>query len=401
MSTPHQTSTDRDSTRWWRIVAEREVTTKVREKSFIISTLVMLALVVGSIVLLNVMQGRESTHDVGVVGPEAREVVAAASKTPLAEADNTTLTPKTYDDVAAAKAAVRADKVDAALVVTKDGFELLGDRSVDDAIERSVTAAAASTALQRNAAAQDVDLSELQSGTTTTTTLLDPDAKNADVRKAAAYVLVILFFLVAISFGMPIAQSITQEKESRVVEILAAAVPLRSLLWGKVVGNTLLAIGQVVSLLGVAAIALAATGMGDQLRSIAPALLWYVPFFLLGFGALATLWAVAGALASRQQDLGSTTLPVQMLLMVPYFLYFSGSERVQEIVSMVPVVSMVIMPSRLAEGGVPAWQIGVAVVGTLVAAGLLIQLGARVYERALLRTGNKLGYREALSLPAE
>ena len=221
------------------------------------------------------------------------------------------------------------------------------------------------------------------------------------MRKAAAYVLVILFFLVAITFGMPIAQSITQEKESRVVEILAAAVPLRSLLWGKVVGNTLLAIGQVVTLLGVAAAALAATGMGDQLRSIGPALLWYVPFFLLGFGALATLWAVAGALASRQQDLGSTTVPVQMLLMVPYFLYFSGSERVQEIVSMVPVVSMVIMPSRLAEGGVPAWQIGVAVVGTVVAAGLLVQLGARIYERALLRTGNKLGYREALRLQAD
>ncbi|MEH3034383.1 MAG: ABC transporter permease, partial [Aeromicrobium erythreum] len=241
------------------MVAEREVMTKVREKSFIISSVVMLALVVGAIVLLNVLQDRPSKHDVGVVGQEARDVVAAASRTPVAKADNTTLTPRSYPDRSAAEAAVRAEKVDAALVVTDDGFELLGDRSVDDAIERTVGTAASSLALQRNAAAQDVDLSALQAGTSTTTKLLDPDARNADVRRAAAYVLVILFFLSAISFGMPIAQSITQEKESRVVEILAAAVPLRSLLWGKVVGNTLLAIGQVVSLLVVAAVALAAT----------------------------------------------------------------------------------------------------------------------------------------------
>ena len=39
-----------------------------------------------------------------------------------------------------------------------------------------------------------------------------------------------------------------QEKESRVVEILAAAVPIRTLLWGKIAGASVLAIGQTVVL---------------------------------------------------------------------------------------------------------------------------------------------------------
>ncbi len=49
----------------------------------------------------------------------------------------------------------------------------------------------------------------------------------------------------------------TQEKESRVVEILAAAVPIRALLWGKVVGASVLAIGQTVVLAVVGVVALA------------------------------------------------------------------------------------------------------------------------------------------------
>ncbi|RYJ05692.1 MAG: ABC transporter permease, partial [Actinomycetales bacterium] len=244
----------------------------------------------------------------------------------------------------------------------------------------------------------NVDRSTLESGTATKTQLLEPAPENAGAREAAAFVMVILFFLTALGFGMTIAQSVTQEKESRVVEILAAAVPIRALLWGKIAGNTVLALGQVLLMVAAAIVSAAFAGQGNLLADLGPALAWYVVFFVLGFGALSTLWAVAGALASRQQDLTSTTLPAQMLLMIPYFLSFAGGDAVREVVSMIPIVSTIIMPGRMAEGSVPAWQIGVAIGGTLVAAVLLVRLGTAIYERALLRTGQKLGYREALSI---
>jgi ABC-2 type transport system permease protein len=212
-----------------------------------------------------------------------------------------------------------------------------------------------------------------------------------------AFVFVLLFYVTALGFGMTIAQSVTQEKESRIVEILAAAVPVRSLLWGKIVGNSLLAIGQVVLLVGTGAAALLLTGNAHVLTVVGGAMVWYLVFFVLGFGALACLWSVAGALASRQQDLQATTTPGQVLLFAPYILAVVAGEGVKTVVSMLPIVSAMMMPSRMAEGPVPAWQIAVAIAATIVAAVLLVRVGVRAFEHTVLRTGRRIGYREALA----
>jgi ABC-2 type transport system permease protein len=189
---------------------------------------------------------------------------------------------------------------------------------------------------------------------------------------------------------------VTQEKESRVVEILAAAVPIRALLWGKVAGTSVLAIGQTLVLAAVGVIALLATGNGEALEVVGPAIAWYVVFFLLGFVALASFWSVAGSLASRTQDLNATTAPLQIILFAPYIIAVTAGEGVKTVVSMLPIVSTMLMPSRLAEGDVPMWQLGVAILTTVAAAILFVRLGARIYEATLLRTGRRISYREAL-----
>ena len=206
--------------------------------------------------------------------------------------------------------------------------------------------------------------------------------------------------MTALGFGMSIAQSVTQEKESRVVEILAAAVPIRSLLWGKIIGNTVLALGQVVLLVAVGLVGLAVTGRRELLTGISWAALWYVLFFVLGFLALAALWSVAGSLASRQEDLQATTMPGQLILIVPYFISVLASEQIQTIVSMLPIVSTMVMPGRMAQGDVPWWQIAVAIAATLVAAAVFVRVGSRLYERTLLRTGGRIKYRDAFKLGA-
>lgn len=385
----------------WRVVAEREITTRVREKSFVITTIISFVLILGSIVVADVVQGRDQDRTVAVVDPAAVEVVDAASAAATDIDERVTLTAERFDDVAAAERAVEDGEVDAALLATGSGYEVVGDREVDSTVSQALAVAVSAEALGTNAAAQDVDLAALQEGTTTQERLLDPAAEDSGLRQAASFAFILLFFLTAVGFGMGIAGSVTQEKESRVVEILAAAVPIRQLLWGKIAGNTVLAIGQVVLYVVAGAIGLLATGQTSGLGVVGPAMASYVGFFVIGFVALASLWAVAGSLASRQQDLQSTTMPAQMLLMVPYFVFFFAGESVKTVMSMVPIVSTMLMPPRMAEGAVPAWQIGVALVGTLVVAALMVRVGAAVYERTLLRTGDKISYREALTAAAD
>jgi ABC-2 type transport system permease protein len=381
----------------WRIVAEREITTRVRDKTFVISTIVLLVSLVATIVITGWMSDRDHDRQVAVVDPAGRAIVEKATDVAGSIDEGTSLTPRTVENVKAAERLVSSGKADAALVPSDGGYQVVGDDEIDEVTSQALSATVASAVLDQNARAMDVDLERLQAGTAVDERLLDPAAKDAGLRKLAAFLFVLVFYVTALGFGMTIAQSVTQEKESRVVEILAAAVPLRALLWGKIAGNTVLAVAQVLLTVAAGAIAMVATGRGDDLRIVGPAMGWYVIFFVLGFVALASLWSVAGSLASRQQDLQATTMPGQILLFAPYILAVTAGEGVKTVVSMLPVVSTMMMPVRMAEGAVPAWQVAVAILTTVVAAVLMVRVGAAAYERTLLRTGDRIGYREALA----
>ena len=99
----------------------------------------------------------------------------------------------------------------------------------------------------------------------------------------------------------------------------------------------------VVSMVG-----LAVTGKGALLSGLGPAVAWYIALFVLGFVSLASLWSVAGSVAGRQEDLQSTTLPGQMILFLPYFVSIFGSDQVKTVFSMLPIVSTMTMPGRIA-----------------------------------------------------
>ncbi|HEX5987001.1 MAG TPA: ABC transporter permease [Nocardioides sp.] len=393
-------STSTRTTPVWRIVAEREFMTKVRDKTFIGATVFTLLFLIGFFVVGSIIDGNSDDFDVAVVGGQDSALVQQAEALLQADNPDASITVEEVDDLAAAEVSVREGDADAALVRGDDGYELLGDDEIDTGLRAALTTAVSRDVLERNAAAQGVDLEALNEGTDIGVRLLDENADESGARSVVAFAFALVFFMTALGFGMSIAQSVTQEKESRVVEILAAAVPIRSLLWGKIIGNTVLALGQVVLLVAVGLVGLAVTGRRELLTGISWAALWYVLFFVLGFLALAALWSVAGSLASRQEDLQATTMPGQLILIVPYFISVLASEQIQTIVSMLPIVSTMVMPGRMAQGDVPWWQIAVAIAATLVAAAVFVRVGSRLYERTLLRTGGRIKYRDAFKLGA-
>ena len=121
-------------------------------------------------------------------------------------------------------------------------------------------------------------------------------------------------------------------------------------------------------------------------------------FFLFGFILLASLFAAAAAMVSRQEDIGSTTTPLTMLIMAPYFLviFFNDNPTVLAIMSYVPFSAPVGMPMRLFLGEAQWWEplLSLAIlIATCVAA---ILVGARIYENSLLRMGARVKLREAL-----
>ncbi|TCC33586.1 ABC transporter permease [Kribbella sindirgiensis] len=381
----------------WVLIAEREITTKLRDKTFIGSTLVMLLIVMVAVILPAILAGKGGADKIGVIDDAGQKVVQTASATAGGDGYEATR----FADRPAAEKAVTDGKVKAALLPDADGYVVLGKDRVDSGVEGALREAAAAVGMEANAGKAGLSPAELHAGTKVSLQLLKPGPLPDIVSDFVNIGLALVFYMTALGFGMMIAQSVVQEKESRVVEILAAAVPIRSLLWGKVLGNTVLALSQIVVIAGASLIGLLATDQADILEVVAPVAGWFVVFFVLGFVALAGLWAVAGSLATRQEDLGSTTLPGQMILMIPFFFSVFAGSSAKTVASFVPIASSMSMPGRMLTEDVPVWQPLAAIALLLVATVLIVRVGARLYERTLLQTGRRLGYREALALESK
>ncbi|MFD9698777.1 ABC transporter permease [Lentzea sp. NPDC059081] len=231
--------------------------------------------------------------------------------------------------------------------------------------------------------------------------LLDPSA----VTSAQRSVTVVVFGLVFLMFGMggaAIAQSTVTEKQTRIVEILVSTVPVRALLAGKILGHTILTLCQVVVLALAAPIALRVAGLSELLAVVVPALGWFVPFLMLGFVLISSLWAVAGALVSRQEDLGSTMGLVMLAVMGPYFAvqFLFENSGALAVLSYVPFSAGVAMPVRMFAQQAQPWEALVSM-GVLAATVVVILLVAsRLYTGSLLQTGGRVKLAKAWA-PAE
>ncbi|MDQ3485687.1 MAG: ABC transporter permease, partial [Actinomycetota bacterium] len=221
------------STTWWRLVAAREVTTRLRDKTFLISTAVLLVFVLGGIVAANLIGGRPSSYDVAVTDAAGRELAAGAQVQLRAMSDEAEATVEVteVDDDDAARTAVDEGEVDVALLPTDDGFEIVGRDEVPADLAAAAQGALSLTALRSNAEQAGTTVQALTSGSTLTQDTTASGPVSADAAGGAAFLMALLFFITAIGFGIAIAQSVVVEKENRIVEILAAAVPLRALLW--------------------------------------------------------------------------------------------------------------------------------------------------------------------------
>ena len=382
----------------WQIVARREIAVKLRDRNFLISTVVTVVAIVASLAISGFLSGRTQTVDVAVVGTGAADVVDAAGGIAEDTGRNVGFTIHQVADADALERQVRDGTVDVGLIATSQGWRLVGKDSVDDDVSTPIAAAARQTALQTNAVAAGTSLEQLVRGGQVNTTVLDESAIDPGFAKVIAFVFAFLFYIASVLFGMSIAQSVIEEKQNRIVEILASAIPLRQLLIGKVVGNTVMAFGQLVLFAAAGLAGLAILGETERVTQIAGAAGWFIVFFVVGFLALASLWAVAGSLATRSEDLQSTSTPLTMMIMIVLFLGIFAAGTWQTVASYIPVASIVTMPARLAAGTADWWEPLVSLAVMAVFAYGIVVVAERIYRRSLLQTQGRLTYRQALSV---
>jgi ABC-2 type transport system permease protein len=394
------TSTDRTSHEnrepAWLLVTRREVVSRITDKSFLLGTAFMVVLIAGFIGFNAWQEERTDRVTLGAT-PDAVAMATAIADNAAEVDDKVEVTLVELDDEDAAKVALREEEIDAWLHPVDGDWELTSESSEQDSLTDVARVVVRQQVLADNAASVGSTVAELEAGSTVTTAFLRGDAEKAGVAEAVGFVFVFLFYFAALVFGMQLASSVIEEKQSRIVEIIAAAIPLRHLLAGKVLGNTALAVIQLLVYLAVGLIGLSFTSYKSYVPALSGPTAWFIGFFLAGFVALACLWAVAGSLASRTEDLQATSTPLTMLMLAMFFGGLSLEGRGQVIASFVPPVSAVVMPKRILAGGVAWWEPLIALGLLAVFAALTVWVGERLYRRALLQTGGRVSLRQAWS----
>ncbi|WP_150307565.1 ABC transporter permease [Planctomonas psychrotolerans] len=351
------------------LVAGREVQMRLRSKSFLISTAILLLSVLASVVIGGILSSRVS---------DDRIPVAVVGATESAVSDAPGLEARSVGSVEQARELVRSGEVDAAVVPDDSadnvtGLTVIGDSEVPSGVVSALSAV------------PNVEL-------------LNELGQSPSLAYIVALAFGLVFFLSAMTFGATIAQSVVEEKQTRVVEILMSTISVRTLLAGKVIGNSLLAFGQIALIAIIASVGLLVTEQTALLALVGPAVLWFVVFFLFGFVLLASLFAATASLVSRQEDVGSVTSPVTMLVMIPYFLviFFNDNPTVLAIMSYVPFSAPVGMPMRLFLGTAEWWEPVLSLGVLLASTAVVIVLGSRIYSNSLLRMGTRVKLMDAL-----
>ena len=389
------------------LVARREVREQTRTTAFRVATAITVLLVAAAIIVPSL---------IGSDGPDERTVAfVEAPSAPVRDALEA-VAPALGTEVEITSAAGDAEARrlvgdgDADVAVLADG-SLLVDKSVDTGDPSEVDKLALTLGevlrVQRGLEAAGLtpeQAAEALNAPPPPIASIEPAEASSDDRdtaRAAALAANILLFVCLQFYGTWTLMGVTEEKSSRVVEVLIAAVRPSQLLMGKVIGIGLTALAHAALLLTVAVGAAVASGSslvsGVGLSTVFIAGLW----LLVGYSFYSTVFAAAGSLCSRSEDAQSIAFPLLLPALVAYLAGFgalgSGEDNIVMVVmSFLPPTAPLAMPVRYGIGTAPWWQVVIAVAVTLAGAVVVGRLAGRIYEGSLLRTGKRVKLKEAL-----
>lgn len=379
-------------------VARRELAERWRSRAMRMSSAILLVLVVASAVAATIADGGAPTDDFGLVGERA--VPLAPALRLAGRADDRRARIHLLRGRGAAERAVREGDIDVAII---DG-RLVAKRSRSGAAVRVAQRAVAGRRTVRRLRAAGLtrrQALEAIAPRPLPVEVLDASARDRERNTGMLGVGVLILFATLVIYGQSVASSVTQEKSSRVIELLLTSLSPRRLLAGKVVGVGALGVTQVAAVCAAGLISARIAG-GEGLPPSAPGTVaLVVVWFVLGFSLYSVAYAALGALVSRQEDLEATTAPVNVLLIAAYL---GANAAIQDpdatwaqVAAFLPPLAPMVVPTRVVLGDMGAIGLIAAIAVELAATFLLIRVAAGIYERSILRVGAPISLRVALA----
>ncbi|HET8929550.1 MAG TPA: ABC transporter permease [Acidimicrobiales bacterium] len=381
--------------RWSMIVlvAGRELQDRLRRPSYyVIAGLFVLLILAFGVGTRLAGSSTPGPVDVAVTGSDAGAMAASLRATGKA----TDRTVHVHRSPTIRGALKTFDDGDADILVDTDRHRMITTDDVDATEAALARQAWTVTALEANLA--DAGLDATASAQVLQVQPLDVAARarpgSTDVSAVLTGTLAAALLFISLQiFGGQILSGVVEEKSTAVVEVLLARIRADELLAGKVLGIGIAAIAQFTVLVGAGLVALVIAGKdlpGAIWTAVPMTLVWY----LTGFAFYAMLFALAGALVSRQEDAPGAAAPVTTALIGAYALLFviagSPDSPAARILSVIPPFAPILMPLRMASGSASIVEIVAALVLLALAIVAIWKFTARIYSQVLLRRGSRI-----------
>ena len=381
--------------------AKREVQILLLKKGVIVTLVIMLLVMFGMIGFGTWMKNKDDAE--AEAGGPAIAAVGIAEQL----LDDAGYDARTATDRNEAEQLVRDGDVQAALIVEGDTWEVLADGSPSttiltglDALSQQQARAETLSTLgispaDYEAASPQIDVVPVDINDTEG----DDTAEQLTRLLTTFFALIIVMFTV-ITFAAQVGSRVTEEKSSRVVELILASVRPLDFLAGKLLGTVIFGFLATAVLLAVGGIGLKVSGLIDDVEidwSALPILLIAWLLSMLFFGGL---YAAAGAMVQRTEDLQSTQMPILILLMacvyIPSFGWSNTDSTFMQVVSWIPPFSIFSAPLTYAADDFTAIQLAGSFALAAVTTVLVVWGAARIYKRTILNNGSVTKWSQVL-----
>ncbi|MGH3932086.1 MAG: ABC transporter permease [Pseudonocardiaceae bacterium] len=393
-------STEPASARVVWLITRREFLNRVRTRSFLVSTLVLLLVLGGYLAYVTFLSAQDDQASIGLTPSDsALSAPLRASATALGQQ----LEIKEVDE-ASGELLVRDGTLDAVLLGGPDGYRLVGMQTVDDTLRGIVQGALTQQVITDALRQAGVDPATVAARAQVNVDPLEPRGEDFGARLAIGLISAGLLYLALLIYGSTVAQGVLEEKTSRVVELLLSTVKPWQVMIGKVAGVGAAGLLQFAVIAAVGLVGARVTGALELPSATPVAVLAGLVSFLLGFFVYAIIFAAAGSLVSRTEELQAVTTPITLLVVIPFIAAFQVADNptgpLVTVMSVVPFFAPILMPILISLGVAAGWQIALAAGLTVGTIAVLALVGGRIYRNSVLRTGGRVRLREALRHPS-
>lgn len=385
-----------------RLIAGREIRERLEGRFLRVMTVITALLVVAGIIIPALVHSNKESK-LGLVGPAVHSLAAPLQR--AAHAARLNVAVLSVADDARARALLRSGGLDAALSLSGARARLEAKQSVPGDITALVSTTLNAQHVRSALARAGVPAAAVTSALTPvklSAVAIQPPRSHEAARNLAAFAVGLLMYLSLVIYGAAVAQGVAQEKTTRTAEVLLSAVRPGELLAGKVAGIGVVGMGQLAVAAGAGLIANAAvhsTKIPGVVWVLIPAFLVY---FIAGFALYAFLFAAAGALVARQEEVQFVTMPFSIVLVGGYLLVYAviGSPDATwiHVLAFVPLLTPQLAPALIAVGHIPVWEIMAQAAILLGSIYLTVRVASRIYAAALVRGGARLPWKAALRL---